>query len=73
MGMEAMMFYNRLGVNIAEKQENYASKTFIRAKSNFSMLRSALLCIRGSRIHKVQGVAFEDHDVTLVLTEAHIG
>ena len=74
MGTEANRFYSRLGVKIAEKRDESASSTInlIRTKLCFSLLRSALLCIRGSRSHKTQGVPFQEHDVTLAVTESHI-
>ena len=74
MGTEALRFYNRLGVKIAEKRDDYVSATInlIRTKLSFSLLRSALLCIRGSRSHKREGMPFKDHDVTLAVSQANI-
>ena len=74
MGTEALRFYNRLGVKIAEKRDDYVSVTIslIRTKLSFSLLRSSLLCIRGSRSHKVEGMPFKDHDVALAVSQAHI-
>ena len=51
MGRECQLFYKRLGLMLAEKrsvplQESIA---YIRSKISFSLLRSSLLCIRGSR------------------------
>ena len=74
LGTEANRFYSRLGVKIAEKRDESASPTInlIRTKLCFSLLRSALLCIRGSRSHKPQRVPFQEHDVTLAVAESHI-
>ena len=74
MGTEAQRFYNRLGIKVAEKRDEHISSTIslLRTKLSFSLLRSALLCIRGSRSHKVKSEAFRDHDVALAVTEAHI-
>ena len=74
MGTEAQRFYNRLGKKIAEKRNELISTTIslLRTKLSFSLLRTALLCIRGSRSHKIIGEAFKDQDVTLAVTEARI-
>ena len=74
MGTEAQRFYNRLGIKVAEKREEHISSTIslLRTKLSFSLLRSALLCIRGSRCHKVKSEAFGDHDVALAVAEAQI-
>ena len=74
MGTEALRFYNRLGVKIAEKRDDYVIATInlIRTKLSFSLLRSALLCIRGSRSHKREGMHHEDHDVTLAVSQVNI-
>ena len=74
MGTEAKRFFNRLGVKVTEKRNEEISCTIslLRTKLSFSLLRSALLCIRGSRSHKTQGVPFKDQDVTLAVTQVHI-
>ena len=74
MGTEATRFYGRLGAKIAEKRDNHMSETlnFIRTKLSFSMLRSGLLCIRGSRSHKVEGGHIKDQDIKLAVSEANI-
>ena len=74
MGTEAQRFFNRLGVKVAEKRDERISTTlsFIRTKLSFSLLRSSLLCIRGSRSHKTQGMRFEEQDVGLAVIESRI-
>ena len=51
MGPAAKTTYSRLAALIADKNEQPYSKTInlIRCKINFSLLRSAIRCIRGSR------------------------
>ena len=74
MGKEAMRFFNRLRTKIAEKRDDNISSTInlIRTKLSFSLLRSALLCIRGSRSHKVEALPFKDSDVALAVCQAKI-
>ena len=74
MGTEARRFYNRLSIKIAEKRDDHASATIqlIRTKLSFSLLRSALLCIRGSRSHRAEELPFKDADVALAVCQAHI-
>ena len=51
MSHECFKFYQRLAELIAEKRKINISETsnYIRTKINFSLIRSMLLCIRGSR------------------------
>ena len=52
MGRECIHFYQRLSEMIAEKKRNVSvlkTTNFIRTKISFSLLRSTLLCLRGSR------------------------
>ena len=60
MGRAASVFYKRLAGKIAEKRsEPYGNVMgWIRAVINFSLLRSSVLCLRGSR-SKHQQVSFE--------------
>ncbi len=48
---ECDRFYNRLSAMLSEKRGEAKSQTttYIRCKINFSLLKSALLCIRGTR------------------------
>ena len=51
MGTVATVIYKRLAAMIAEKHEKPYSQTmqWIRCRLNFSLLRSAIMCLRGSR------------------------
>ena len=51
MGRKSRAFYNRLAKKIAEKRELHQSVVinWIRTKISFALLKSALLCLRGSR------------------------
>ena len=74
MGTEAHRFFNRLGIKVAEKRDEPISSTIslLRTKLSFSLLRSALLCIRGSRSHKIRVESFRDQDISLAVSDAHI-
>ena len=52
MGEECKRYHDRLAELVAAKKgENYATTvSWIRSKVSFAILRSALLCLRGSRI-----------------------
>ena len=54
MSTECQMFYKRLSQLIYEKRNTDKSitKSWIQTKLSFSLLRTTLLCIRGSRSHK---------------------
>ena len=72
MGREATTFYKRLADKIATKQKTSYSKVmgWLRCRVSFAILRSAILCIRGSRssfhrpIHAL--------NVALATSEGHI-
>jgi hypothetical protein len=51
MAKECDKFYSRLAELIADKRKDHKSlvTSWIRCKLSFSLLRSAILCIRGSR------------------------
>ena len=54
MGKSALTFYRRLASLMAEKHnQSYANTMkWIRCQLNFSLIRSSIMCIRGSRIHR---------------------
>ena len=60
MGRECRTFFKRLAQMISEKRHiDYAvASNFIRTKLSFSLLRSTLLCIRGSRTYR------RDHELS---------
>ena len=68
MGRECGVFYNRLATMIAEKRNIAVSEaiSFVRTRISFSLLRSMLLCLRGSRSHKVVPTSLCDTDIELV-------
>ena len=73
MGRECRMFFTRLSEMIAEKRNISVSSAmnFVRTKISFSLLRSALLCLRGSRtLRKVESIA--EIDISLVNSAALI-
>ena len=51
MGPECLRFHSRLAELIANKKGEHYSRTisWIRARTSFALLRSALICLRGSR------------------------
>ena len=63
MGREATLLYKRLADKISEKKNTMYSKTmaWIRCTLSFSLLRSAVMCIRGSRStsHRVPNASLE--------------
>ena len=54
MGKSALTFYRWLASLMAEKHnQSYANTMkWIRCQLNFSLIRSSIMCIRGSRIHR---------------------
>lgn len=64
MGRECKLFYKRLSEMIAEKRDIPVSQAvnYIRTKISFSLLRSMLLCLRGSRSLKKEHYI---HDIEL--------
>ena len=63
MGRECKKFFHRLAEMLAEKRDITASvaTTFVRTRVSFSLLRSMLLCLRGSRsLRKVQNMTETD-------------
>lgn len=70
MGRECQTFYHRLAEDIAAKKKQNLDNviSWIRTKLSFSLLRSCLLCIRGSRTGNVRSeecsrLVAEDIDV----------
>ena len=63
MGREATLFYKRLADQISKKNNTTYCKTmaWIRCTLSFSLLRSAVMCIRGSRStsHRVPNASLE--------------
>ena len=75
MAPECSMFYKRLSARIAEKRniECSTATSWIRTKLSFGLLRTALLCIRGSRTHKANNVEnFKDCDIKMAVSATRI-
>ena len=70
-GEEAKRFYNRLAELVAEKRssDTEITKNVIRTELSFSLLRTSILCIRGSRSHKIRSENL-DNEIDPIL--AHI-
>ena len=73
MGAECSMFYKRLSGLISEKRKEKMSvvSTWLRTKLSFALLRSSLLCVRGtrSRYHKPMVV---ESDIQIDMVESVI-
>ena len=67
MGRECAYFYKRLAEKLAEKRNLNISETmcFVRTKINFSLIKSLVLCIRGSRSIRSDSVSIADTDIKL--------
>ena len=67
MGEECKKYHSRLAELIAIKKGEKYSKTmaWIRAKISFSIIRSALLCLRGSRITRKKQCDVKDTDIDI--------
>ena len=72
MGKECNRYHNRLAELISTKKgESYAKTiSWIRAKTSFSLLRSALLCLRGSRTIKRIPCDIKNIDIDIQTTES---
>ena len=74
MGREAGVFYKRLAENIAAKR-NVPTSTminWIRTRVNYHLIRSCLLCLRGSRSWKTVFETVRDTDINLVNFECNM-
>ena len=74
MARECAVFYNRLSEMIAEKRNEPVSKTknWIRTRLSFSLLRSQIICLRGSRSIRRCDQSVEDTDINLLIEESRI-
>jgi hypothetical protein len=76
MAPECSAFYKRLNVRIAEKRniECSIATSWIRTKLSFSLLRTTLLCIRGSRSDKKCDFieSLKDSDLKMAASSAMI-
>ena len=67
MSRECSYFYKRLSEKIAEKRDLHISETtcFIRTRISFSLVKSLVLCIRGSRTVRRIDESIKDADIFL--------
>ena len=65
MSNECKVFYSRLAELISIKRNINKSMvvSWMRTKLNFSLLRSMLLCLRGSRSQKLEEVNLQDIEI----------
>ena len=74
MGRKCLRYHSRLAELISlKKGEDYAKTLgWIRGKVSFSILRSALLCLRGSRSIRRRATNVKDIDVDLELARSRV-
>ena len=67
MADECLRYHSRLAELLsAKKQESYATTiSWVRAKVSFAILRSALLCLRGSRTPRRRNLDIKDSDLEI--------
>ena len=65
MSRECSYFYKRLAEKIAEKRDVSASEAtyFLRTRISFSLIKSLILCIRGSRTVRNDAIPIADTDI----------
>ena len=74
MGPECLRFHSRLAELIADKKgEHYLTTIlWIRARTSFALLRSALICLRGSRTIRRRKIDLTNADIDIQNSEAAI-
>ena len=75
MSRECAAFYKRLAEKIGEKRNISTSEAtcYLRTKLSFSLVRSLVLCICGSRsVRDNQPISIQETDISLANTEAHL-
>ena len=67
MGPECLRFYSRLADLIANKKGEHYSRTlsWIRTRTSFALLRSALICLRGSRTIRRRKMDLTNADIDI--------
>ena len=77
MGPAARVFYKKLASMIATKHNKAYSKTldWMKCRLSFSLLRSAMMCLRGSRSSRGRLAlpAVGEGDIELALLEGRVG
>ena len=74
MSKECKTFYNRIAGRISEKRNiNFSvAVNWLRTRINFHLIRSCLLCLRGSRSPFAKLDPINDVDLNLVTTESKL-
>ena len=74
MGPECLRFHSRLAELIADKKGEHYLRTisWIRARTSFPLLRSALICLRGSRTIRRRKMDLTNADIDIQNSEAAI-
>ena len=74
MSKECKTFYKRIAGRISEKRNIKFSVAvnWLRTRINFHLIRSCLLCLRGSRSPFVKLDSINDVDLNLVTTESKL-
>ena len=67
MGTECRTFVSKLSELLAIKRD--LPKSWVRTKISFALIRSTLICLRGSRSIKSSTMAINDIDVQEILTK----
>ena len=74
MGNECLQYHSRLAQLISIKKGEHYAKTisWIRARTSFALLRSALICLRGSRARRKAFCDFKNIDIDVETQEGAI-
>ena len=74
MGNECLQYHSRLAQLISiKKGEDYAKTiSWIRARTSFALLRSALICLRGSRVRRKAFRDFNNIDIDIDIQQGAI-
>ncbi|XP_068704061.1 uncharacterized protein [Montipora foliosa] len=74
MGKECIRYHSRLAELIAAKKGEQYSQTisWIRARTSFALLRSALVCLRGSRVKRRAAIDYNNCDIEIAAAEGAI-
>ena len=74
MGPIANVVYKRIASLIAEKHAKPHSKTinWKRCRLSYSLLRSAIMCLRGSRSSRHRPISSSEGEIDLALTEGRM-
>ena len=74
MGKECIRYHSRLAELIAAKKGEQYSQTisWVRARTSFALLRSALVCLRGSRVKRRAAFDYNNCDIEIAAAEGAI-